>query len=128
MHSGFSHLRSACPMNLGNKYAARDRGPGVAADVARFKEIVRQARERFGNGGPFLFGGFCAADAMFAPLVTRLDTYSIPLDAATQAYVDTMLSLPAFGEWRDAASREKWIVDHDEVDEEPIATYRKTAA
>jgi glutathione S-transferase len=128
MHSGFPHLRSACPMNLGKKYASRDRGPGVVADVARFSEIVRQARESFGDSGPFLFGRFSAPDAMFAPLVTRLDTYSIPLDATTQAYADTMLSLPAFDEWRNAASRETWVVEHDEVDEEPIATYRKTAA
>jgi glutathione S-transferase len=127
MHSGFSHLRSACPMNLGRKYATRDRGVGVATDVARFSEIVRQARERFGEGGPFLFGAFCAADAMFAPLATRLDTYSIVLDANTRSYVDAVLALPSFGEWRDAALRETWIVDHDEIDEEPIETYRNAA-
>ena len=125
MHAGFFALRSACPMNLGKKFAERDRGEAVAGDVARFGEIVRQARERFGGGGPFLFGAFTAADAMFAPLVTRLDTYSIPLDAPTRAYVDTILSLPAFGEWRSAALRETWIVDADEVDEEPIENYRK---
>jgi glutathione S-transferase len=127
MHSGFSHLRTHCPMNLGRKYATRDRGAGVAADVARFSDIVRQARERFGEGGPFLFGAFSAADAMFAPLATRLDTYSIPLDAGTRSYLDAVLSLPAFGEWRDAALRETWIVDHDEIDEEPIETYRNAA-
>jgi glutathione S-transferase len=127
MHSGFQHLRSACPMNLGKKYSTRDRGTGVAADVARFSEIVRQARDRFGAAGPFLFGAFSAADAMFAPLVTRLDTYSIALDANTQAYVDAVLSLPAFREWREAALREAWIVDHDEVDEEPIETFRNVA-
>ena len=127
MHSGFAQLRSACPMNLGRKYATRDRGAAVAADVARFSEIVRQARERFGEGGPFLFGAFSAADAMFAPLVTRLDTYSIMLDANTRSYVDAVLSLPSFGEWRDAALRETWIVDHDEIDEEPIETYRNAA-
>jgi glutathione S-transferase len=127
MHSGFSHLRSVCPMNLGRKYATRDRGAGVEADVARFCEIVRQARERFGKGGPFLFGAFSAADAMFAPLVTRLNTYSIILDADTRIYVDAVLSLPAFREWRDAALRETWIVDHDEIDEEPIETYRTAA-
>ncbi len=64
---------------------------------------------------------------MFAPLVTRLDTYSIMLDANTRAYVDAVLSLPSFGEWRDAALRETWIVDHDEIDEEPIETYRNAA-
>jgi glutathione S-transferase len=127
MHAGFSGLRNACPMNLGRKYASRDRGEAVARDVARFSEIVRQARERFGMGGPFLFGAFSAADAMYAPLVTRLDTYSFALDEPTRAYVDTILSLPAFQEWRAAALKESWIVDADEVDEDAVEDYRKAA-
>jgi glutathione S-transferase len=127
MHSGFAHLRAACPMNLGRKFATRDRGQGVATDVARFGEIVRQAREIFGQQGPFLFGEFSAADAMFAPLVTRLDTYSIAIDPTTRGYLESILALPAFIEWRDAALRETWIVEHDEIDEEPIETYRKAA-
>jgi glutathione S-transferase len=127
MHAGFSGLRSACPMNLGKKYASKDRGEAVARDVARFSAIVREARERFGAGGPFLFGAFSAADAMYAPLATRLDTYSIALDATTRAYVDTILSLPAFQEWRSAALKEEWIVPADEVDEDAIENYRKAA-
>jgi glutathione S-transferase len=127
MHSGFSALRSACPMNLGKKFAQKNRGEAVARDVARFGEIVRQAREHFGAGGPFLFGTFSAADAMYAPLVTRLDTYSIALDATTRAYMDAILSLPAFQEWRSAALKEEWIVEADEVDEEAIEDYRKAA-
>jgi glutathione S-transferase len=127
MHAGFSALRSACPMNLGKKYQKRDRGEAVARDVARFEDIVAQARGRFGQGGPFLFGAFSAADAMFAPLATRLDTYSIPLREETRAYVDAILALPAFREWLAAALKETWIVAADEVDEEPIANYRKAA-
>jgi glutathione S-transferase len=128
MHAGFSALRSACPMNLGKKYAQKDRGEAVARDVARFSEIVRQARELAGaSGGPFLFGGFSAADAMYAPLATRLDTYSIALDATARTYVDAILSLPAFQEWRSAAMTEEWIVGADEVDEEAIENYRKAA-
>ena len=127
MHSGFSALRSACPMNLGKKFAQKDRGEAVARDVARFSEIVRQASEQSGAGGPFLFGAFSAADAMYAPLVTRLDTYSIPLDATTRAYADAILVLPAFQEWRSAAMEEEWIVEADEVDEEAIEDYRKAA-
>ena len=127
MHSGFSALRSACPMNLGKKFAQKDRGEAVASDVVRFSEIVRQAREQFGAGGPFLFGAFSAADAMYAPLVTRLDTYSIALDATTRAYADAILILPAFQEWRSAAMEEEWIVEADEVDEEAIEDYRKAA-
>jgi glutathione S-transferase len=127
MHSSFLALRSACPMNLGKKFAQRDRGEDVVRDVARFSEIVRQARERFGAGGPFLFGAFSAADAMYAPLVTRLDTYSIALDATTRAYVDAILSLSSFQEWRSAAMKEDWIVEADEIDEEAIENYRKAA-
>ncbi len=125
MHAGFQGLRSACPMNLGKKFPARDRGDAVARDVARFAAIVRDAREGFGSGVPFLFGAFSAADAMYAPLVTRLDTYSIALDPETQAYVDAVLALPSFQEWRSAALQETWVVPHDEVDEEPIAIYRR---
>jgi glutathione S-transferase len=127
MHAGFSALRSACPMNLGKKFAQKDRGEAVARDVARFGEIVRRTRERFGSGGPFLFGAFSAADAMYAPLATRLDTYSLAIDATTRAYVDAILSLPAFQEWRSAALKEEWIVDADEVDEDAVENLRAAA-
>ncbi|WP_112662542.1 glutathione S-transferase family protein [Microvirga flavescens] len=127
MHAGFQGLRSNCPMNLGKKFARKDRGEAVARDVARFVEIVKEARGKFGQSGPFLFGAFSGADAMFAPLVTRLDTYSFDLDAPTRAYVDAVLSLPSFQEWRNAGLEEPWIVDADEVDEEPIAIFRKVA-
>jgi glutathione S-transferase len=127
MHAGFSALRSACPMNLGKRYAQRDRGEAVARDVARFSDIVRDARGLSGAGGPFLFGAFSAADAMYAPLATRLDTYSVALDAPARSYVDAILALPAFQEWRSAAMKEEWIVDADEVDEEPIENYRTAA-
>src|SRR5215212_4171438 len=127
MHAGFQALRSACPMNLGKKFAARDRGDAAAQNVARFESIVREARARFGRGGPFLFGAFSAADAMYAPVVTRLETYSIPVAPATRAYMDAILSLPSFREWLGAALRETWVVREDEVDEPPIAVHRKAA-
>jgi glutathione S-transferase len=124
MHAGFGALRSACPMNLGKRYAARDRGEAVARDVARVTAIWREAREQFG-GGPFLFGGFSAADAMYAPVVTRLDTYAIPVDPVSRAYMDTILGLPAFREWLEAALDEPWVIAHDEVDEEPTEILRR---
>ncbi len=127
MHAGFQALRSACPMNLGKRFPAKDRGPEVARNIARIAEIFQEARGRFGAAGPFLFGEFCAADAMFAPVCTRLDTYSVPLDPVSQEYVRTMLSLPAFQEWRRAALQEPWTVAHDEVEEEPIEVFRKAA-
>jgi glutathione S-transferase len=127
MHSGFSALRSACPMNLGKKFGPHDRGEAAAKDAARVAAIWRDARRRFGDGGPFLFGAFSAADAMYAPVVTRFDTYSLPVDPDTRAYMDAVLSLPAFREWREAALQEPWIVTYDEVDEKPIAVYRAAA-
>lgn len=128
MHSGFQALRAACPMNLGKKFGARDRGEAVAADVARIAALWRDARSRHGAGGPFLFGAFSGADAMYAPVVTRFDTYSIPVDEDTRAYMDAILSLPSFREWRAAGLQESWVLDHDEVDEPPIATFRQAAA
>ena len=127
MHAGFQALRSACPMNLGKKFARRDRGEAVAQNVARFEAIVRDARERSRDGGPFLFGAFSAADAMFAPLVTRLETYSIPVSEPTHAYMRAILTVPAFGEWRRAALQETWTIADDEVDEEPVEVYRRAA-
>ncbi|WP_420102906.1 glutathione S-transferase family protein [Bosea sp. (in: a-proteobacteria)] len=125
MHAGFLSLRNACPMNLGKRYAARDRGPGVARDVARITAVWRQARERFGAGGPFLYGEFSAADAMFAPVVTRLDTYAITVDGVSQAYIEAVLTLPAYRDWLAGALAEPWIVAHDEVDEPSLADLRK---
>ena len=127
MHAGFQALRKACPMNLGKRFAAKDRGPEVQRNIDRITAIFREARGRFGSGGPFLFGAFSAADAMYAPICTRLDTYSIPLDPVSQEYVGTMLALPAFQEWRAAALREPWTVAHDELDEAPIEVFRKVA-
>lgn len=129
MHAGFQPLRAGLPMNLGKGYAHKDRGAAVAADVARVVAIWREARSRFGAGGPFLFGAdFGAADAMYAPVVTRLDTYSWPVDPDTRAYMDTILTLPAFVAWREAALDEEWVVPGDELDEEPIAVYRRRGA
>ena len=66
--------------------------------------------------GAFLFGEFCAADAMFAPLATRLKTYSLPMSEQVEQYVENIHNLPAFKEWKEAALKEKWIVEMDEID------------
>ena len=117
MHAGFMGLRSACPMNLRRSFAFKDRGPAAAADVARIVAAWRDARARFGAGGPFLFGAFSAADAMFAPVVTRLDTYSWPVDADIRGYMDAVLTLPAFRAWKAGADAETAIVAADEVED-----------
>lgn len=124
MHAGFGALRSACPMNLGRSFAGRDRGERVAADVVRIQAIWADARDRFGTGGPFLFGGFSGADAMYSAVVTRLDTYGVAVTPESRAYMDAVLSLPAFLAWRDAGRAEEWIVPDDEVDETPVAVFR----
>lgn len=124
MHAGFTALRGACPMNLGKRFAARDRGPGVARDVERLTSLWRQARARFGAGGPFLYGAFSAADAMFAPVVTRLDTYGIAVDPVSRDYMQAVLALPAYREWLAAALAEPWIVVQDEVDEPALVNLR----
>jgi glutathione S-transferase len=124
MHSSFGALRGACPMNLAWVHPARDRGAAVAADVARITEIWRDARQRFGASGDFLFGEFSAADAMFAPVTTRFTTYSIALDPVSAAYVEAVQGIAGFRAWRDAALAEPWIVSEDEVDEPILTDFR----
>jgi len=128
MHAGFHALRAACPMNLGKRFAYRDRGADVARDVARIEELFRNAREAFGAAGSFLFGEFSAADAMYAPVVTRLDTYGIPVAGDTRRYMDAVLALPSYQAWLAAALQEPWIVSADEVDDEPSDILRKAPA
>jgi glutathione S-transferase len=124
MHAGFVALRANCPMNLGMRFPARDRGEAVAADVARVEAIVRDARARFGVGGPFLFGAFSAADAMYAPVATRLDTYGIPVEPETAAWMDAVLGLPAYREWLEAALAEPWPIPDKDLREEPESVLR----
>jgi glutathione S-transferase len=124
MHSGFQALRNGCPMNLGKRFGPKDRGEAVARDVSRIDAIWQDARERYGQGGPFLFGAFSAADAMYAPVVTRFETYSAKVSPVSGAYMDAILRLPAFQEWRAAALAEPWFYKEDEVDEEPVANLR----
>ncbi len=92
MHAGFAALRGACPMNLGKRYQRRDRGGDVDADVARIEDVWREARAEFGSqtSEPFLYGKFSAADAMYAPVATRLDTYDFDVQAVTDAYVQAI--------------------------------------
>lgn len=126
MHAGFQALRGACPMNVGRRFATRDRGAEVTKNVARIGAIWREARSRFGEkaGGPFLYGEFSAADAMFAPVVTRLDTYALPVEPDAAEYMRSILAMPAYRQWLDAALKESWVVAVDEVDEPALANLR----
>jgi glutathione S-transferase len=84
--------------------------------VARIEMIWNQSRAQFGNGGPFLYGRFGAADAMYASVVWRFHTYAVEVSGASRAYMDAVLALPASREWREAARRESWVLPHDEID------------
>ena len=116
MHSGFTAMRGHYPMNIRRAPAARPQDAAVEADVARILAIWNEARARFGAGGDFLFGSFTAADAFFAPVVSRLITYAVPVDAVSRAYMEAVVAHPAMAEWCEAALRETWIVPADEVD------------
>jgi glutathione S-transferase len=118
MHAGFGALRNACPMNLRREVKLPPGGvsESVAKDVARIEEIWADCRKAFGKGGPFLFGKFCAADAMFTPVVARLETYAIPVSKTTRAYMNAIFATAAFQQWKADSAPEKWIVPIDEVD------------
>jgi glutathione S-transferase len=116
IHSGFGHLRSACPMNLRRAIKPVPPNEGILSDVARLENLWRECRKAHGRGGPFLFGKFSIADAMFTPVVTRLETYDIKVTEDTQHYMNAILATPAFHDWKAGALKEKWLVAEDEVD------------
>lgn len=115
MHSGFAALRSALPMNI------RAHRPGVAieddtrADIARICTIWRDCRREFGAGGPFLFGHFTIADAMFAPVASRFHSYGTEVDETAMHYIEAIRSSPAMGEWSAAAAAEPWVLVREEI-------------
>jgi glutathione S-transferase len=116
MHAGFQPLRNHLPMNIRRPVRARVLDDAAAANVARIDSIWNECRARFGAGGPFLYGAFSAADAMYAPVVWRFHTYAVGVSDVARAYMSAVMTLPASLEWRDAARRESWVLSHDEVD------------
>jgi glutathione S-transferase len=116
MHAGFMPLRRELPMNMWRPVKPRELTPGAAANVARIDAMWTDCRNRFGAGGPFLFGAFGAADAMYAPVVSRFHTYGVTVGPVARAYMDAVMALPAWAEWRAAALREPWVLAEDEVD------------
>ena len=102
MHGGFAPLRKACPMNLWLPVKKRPQPEEVMDCVRRIDALWNDCRARFGLNGPFLFGAFCAADAMYAPIASRLHSYGLAVSDVSRAYIDAILALPAFAEWRAA--------------------------
>lgn len=116
MHSGFLPLRRQLPMNVRRSVLPRALDSEATSDVARIDAIWTEARSRFAAGGPFLYGAFGAADAMYAPVVWRFHTYAVQVSAVARAYMGALMTLPAWNEWREAARSEPWVLPHDEID------------
>jgi glutathione S-transferase len=108
MHAGFQALRQHCPTIFRRPVKKRELTPEAAADVARIEAAWAHARKTYGKGGPFLFGKFSAADAMFAPVVNRLHTYDVAVSKTTRAYMEAIMALPAWRAWIHDAEQEPW--------------------
>lgn len=114
MHAGFSALRSHAPMNLRASHPGKVDLDTVRKDLHRIETLWGSLLAK--SGGPYLFGAFSGADAMYAPLATRLRTYDLPVSDVAARYVEAIYALPAFQEWLTQALAEPWVVDDDEID------------
>jgi glutathione S-transferase len=114
MHAGFAPLRQNCPMNMWLPPKPRPQKEEVMANVHRIEEIWRECLTRW--HGPFLFGKFGAADAMYAPVVARFYNYGLPVSEGTRSYMDRVRALPAWQEWRAESLKEPWVMAHNEPD------------
>jgi len=114
MHAGFADLRNNMPMNIRASYPGKGMTPQVRTDIERITGLWRDCRKRFAGAAPkddgFLFGSISAADAMYAPVVTRLRTYGVTVDSDTDAYCKAILAHPPMKEWIDAAKNEPWLI------------------
>ncbi|MBK8083418.1 MAG: glutathione S-transferase family protein [Devosia sp.] len=123
MHGGFTALRNAAPMNLRASHPGKVDPDEVAADLKRIERLWGDLLSR--SGGPYLFGSFTAADAMFAPVAARIRTYGLPVTDVAAEYVEAIYALPAFQDWLAEAIKEPWVVEDDEID---VLIARKAAA
>ncbi len=104
---GQCHVPGPAPLMLGDD---------ALRSVRRIEAMWEGCRRRFGDEGDFLFGRFCAADAMYAPVVSRLHTYAVDVSGPARAYMDSIMALPAWREWEEAALKETWVLAEDEID------------
>jgi glutathione S-transferase len=115
MHSGFMALRNECPMNLHRPIKPVALSDDARANIARVQEIWGECRRRHGKSGPFLFGAFSGADAMFAPVVYRFHTYAIEVTPGVADYMKAMLEHPAVQEWTGAGLAETLVIERAEI-------------
>jgi glutathione S-transferase len=114
MHASFANLRRELPMNVRKSYGPRELSEGVTDDINRILQLWAQARARFGGTGEFLFGDWCAADIMYAPVVTRFITYAVPVPPFAALYMKAVLSHPHVHDWIDQAQDEPWVIEQYE--------------
>ncbi len=110
MHSSFPNLRREHPMNIRQVFPAARPSDEVVVELQRIMELWAQARARFGGGGDFLFGEFGAADIMFAPVVTRIVTYQLPVARFAPPYMQAVLEHRFMQDWIAAAQEEEWVI------------------
>lgn len=116
MHSGFMPLRNECGMNIHRPIRSKPLSDDAKGNIARIQDIWTDCRARYGGQGPYLFGAFGGADAMYAPVIHRFRTYDIEVTPPVRAYMDTMLANAAFREWTDGALAETLVIDKFETD------------
>lgn len=114
MHSSYLALRRNCPMNVRAQVQV-DLTDDAKADIVRILGLWAEARARFGKGGPFLFGTFCAADIFYAPIVSRFLTYGIGVPGFAQAYMQALWEHDWMQQWVQAALAEEWTISQFEV-------------
>jgi glutathione S-transferase len=117
MHSSFTNLRRELPMNVRKSYPPKDLSEPVREEINRILQLWAQARARFGGTGDYLFGEWCAADMMYAPVVTRFITYGVPVPSFAGAYVKAVISHPHVAEWIDKAQDEPWVIEQYEAED-----------
>ena len=111
MHSGYLALRRECPMNIRRRVEDANISEASRADVVSILTLWAEARARFGKGGPFLFGSFCAADIIYAPIVSRFMTYGIPVPGFAMAYMQAVWEHEWLNDWVAAAEAEQWVIE-----------------
>ncbi|HET9629419.1 MAG TPA: glutathione S-transferase, partial [Novosphingobium sp.] len=114
MHAGYQALLSECPMNIRRKVDDHPLSDAARADVVRILTLWAEARARFGRGGPFLFGTFCAADIFYAPVVSRFLTYGVPVPGFAEAYMQAVWEHDWLVAWVSSAGAEEWRVEQYE--------------
>ena len=115
VHSGFPTLRSLWPMNARARNRRTALTAALEADIERIDELWNDCRGRFGGGGPWLFGDYSVADAMYAPVVLRFNTYGARISQTARWYIASVLEDAPLQEWLQAAKQEPWTIAADEV-------------